>query len=94
MDTPRFTIGQTVRLLQSVVNRSKSIPCQIMQVMPFDGVSVQYRVRGEDERFDRIAQEHELAGITPPQDEAVQPGQSEWAEKPPSPSIRTMKGKA
>jgi hypothetical protein len=68
MDTQRFTVGQTVRLLQSVINRSQSIRCQIMQVMPFDGVCFQYRVRGHDERFDRIAQEHELAEFTPPQD--------------------------
>lgn len=67
MDTQRFAVGQTVRLRQSVINRGKSIACEIMQVMPFDGVSFQYRVRGEDERFERIAQQHELAEIMPDQ---------------------------
>jgi hypothetical protein len=71
MDTHRFTVGQTVRLLQSAVNRSKSIPCEIMQLMPYDGVCHQYRIRGEEERFDRIAQEHELAELAPPLDETA-----------------------
>jgi hypothetical protein len=72
MDTHRFNVGQTARLLQSLVNRSKSIRCEILQIMPFDGVCFQYRVRGEDERFDRIAQEHELAELTPLQGETAQ----------------------
>jgi hypothetical protein len=71
MDTHRFNVGQNARLLQSVVNRSKSIPCQILQIMPFDGICFRYRVRGEDERFDRIAQEHELAEMTPLQAETA-----------------------
>jgi hypothetical protein len=91
MDAHRFTVGQTVRLLQSVINRSKSMPCQILQVMPFDGVCFQYRVRSEDERFERIAKEHELAEITPLQAGPAS-GQSEWAESAPVPT-HAMKGK-
>lgn len=65
MKTHRFSVGQTARLLQSVVNRGKSISCEILQIMPLEGKCFQYRVRGENERFERIAQEHELAEITP-----------------------------
>ncbi len=90
METHRFRVGQTARLLQSVVNRGKSIPCEILQIMPFDGICFQYRVRGEDERFDRIAREHELAEITPLQTEAAQ---LDWAEKSPLSERQAMKGK-
>jgi hypothetical protein len=93
MDIHRFTVGQTVRLLQSVVNRSKSMRCQVMQVMPFDGVCFQYRVRGEDERFDRIAQQHELAEIAPQLDETADHRHSEQAEKLFSLPTHAMKGK-
>lgn len=41
--------------------------------MPFEGESLQYRVRGEHERFERIAQEHELAEITMLKAETVPP---------------------
>lgn len=73
MKTHRFSVGQTARLLQSVLNRSKSISCEILQVMPVEGAGFQYRVRGENERFERIAQEHELAEITMPHAENTQP---------------------
>jgi len=73
MKTPRFSVGQTVRLLQSVLNRSKSIPCEILQVMPLEGMGFQYRIRGENERYERIAQEHELAEITMPHAGTAQP---------------------
>jgi hypothetical protein len=81
MATHRFNVGQNVRLLQSVLNRSKSIECEILQIMPREGIGVQYRVRGADERFERIAQEHELAEATLPQIETDHPGQSGWIEK-------------
>jgi hypothetical protein len=74
MDINRFNVGQTVRLLQSVINRNKSIRCQILQIMPFDGICFRYRVKGEQERFDRIAQEHELAEATPLEAETAQRG--------------------
>ena len=84
MDTQRFVVGQTVRLRQSILNRGKSIECEIMQVMPFDGVSFQYRVRGEDERFERIAQQHELAEIMPEQAETADAAGPGTTLKPPS----------
>ena len=72
MDRHRFAVGQTVRLLPSVINRDRSISCQVLQVMPFDGGSLQYRIQGEGERFERIVQEHELAEIAPQQNETEQ----------------------
>lgn len=92
MDTHRFAVGQTVRLLQSVLNRGKSIPCEVLQIMPFDGASYQYRVRGADERFERIAQEHELAELTLPSDETAPSGRSGWAENLTSISAISIKG--
>jgi hypothetical protein len=93
MDTPRFTVGQTVRLLQSVINRGKSITCQVLQIMPFEGGSFQYRVRGQDERFDRIAREHELAELPPQHAETAQREQPGRGEGLSSPAPQAMKGK-
>lgn len=59
----RFSIGQNVRLMQGAIHRGKSIFCEVVQIMPFDGASFQYRVRAPDEQFDRIAKEHELAEV-------------------------------
>lgn len=75
MDTHRFIVGQNVRLVQSVLHRGKSIPCEVVQVMPYDGACFQYRVRSTDENFDRIAKEHELAETTV-SDEPGQPRHS------------------
>lgn len=95
MDTHRFAVGQTVRLLQSVLSRGKSISCEILQIMPVENASFQYRVRGEDERFDRIAQEHELADIPPLPDgtQTARPTLSRPAEKTISVAAHAMKGK-
>jgi hypothetical protein len=89
MRTHRFSVGQTVRLLRSVVNRNKSISCEILQIMPVEGLSYQYRVRGEHERFERIAQEHELTEIIASHAETAQ---VDLAEKLPSPLKQAMKG--
>jgi hypothetical protein len=86
MDRHRFIVGQTVRLLQSMINRGNSIPCQVLQIMPFDGVSVHYRIRGEGENFERIVQEHELAETTLREDGPAQPRRSEQTK--PSPRHR------
>ena len=90
IENPRFCVGQTARLLQSVINRSKSIPCEVLQIMPFDGVCFQYRVKGEDERFDRIAREHELAEIVTLQAETTP---SDSTERFPPVPKQAMKGK-
>lgn len=90
IETPRFRVGQTARLLQSVINRGKSISCEILQIMPFEGIGFQYRVRGEHERFERIAQEHELAEIVKLH---VETPQLDLAKKSPSAPGQAMKGK-
>ena len=74
MDTYRFSVGQNVRLIQAAIHRGKSISCEVVQIMPFDGACFQYRVRGEDEQFDRIAKEFELAEL--PAAETAHPGPS------------------
>ena len=90
MENPRFSVGQTARLLQSVVNRGKSMSCEILQIMPYEGMCFQYRVKGEHERFERIAQEHELAEIIKLYAETTQ---LDLAEKFPLAPRRPMKGK-
>jgi hypothetical protein len=93
MDNHRFNVGQTARLLQSLLNRSKSIRCEILQIMPFDGMCFQYRVRGEDERFDRIAREHELAEMMPLQAETAPLDDPIAWDIPPRRQDRPTKGK-
>lgn len=93
MDTHRFNVAQTARVLQSVINRNKSKRCEILQIMPFDGTCFQYRIRCEDERFDRIAQEHELTEILPLQAEAAQLDNPTGLGAVPSVPRRAMKGK-
>jgi hypothetical protein len=73
MDAYRFNVGQNVRLMQGAIHRGKSIYCEVVQIMPFDGASFQYRVRAADEQFDRIAKEHELAEVAPGEIEPVKP---------------------
>ncbi len=93
MDTHRFNVAQTARLLQSVINRNRSSRCEILQIMPFDGTCFQYRIRCEHERFDRIVQEHELAEITLPQAEAAQLDDPTGSQAAPSVLGHAMKGK-
>jgi hypothetical protein len=85
----RFSVGQNVRLMQGAIHRGKSIYCEVVQIMPFDGASFQYRVRAADEQFDRIAKEHELAEVAEGEMEPATP--SERFDKITSISIR--KGK-
>ena|SRR6185503_16802146 len=56
----RFHMGQNVRMTLGIMQRGKSIPCQIVKLLPFEGTHYQYRVKGTDEAFERIAEEHEL----------------------------------
>lgn len=69
MSSPRYKIGQNVRLLQSALMRGNSVSCQILQLMPFDGICFDYRVHVDGERFDRTAKEHELAETALRQDD-------------------------
>jgi hypothetical protein len=57
---PRFHLGQNVRLSLGALQRGKSISCEIVKLLPFEGAHFQYRVKRTDEAFERIAAEHEL----------------------------------
>jgi hypothetical protein len=81
MASYRFSVGQNVRLMQGAIHRGKSIYCEVVQIMPFDGASFQYRVRA--------AKEHELAEVAEGEMEPATP--SERFDKITSISIR--KGK-
>jgi len=56
----RFHMGQNVRMSLGAMQRGKLIPCKIVRLLPFEGMRYQYRVKGTDEAFERIAEEHEL----------------------------------
>lgn len=93
MSSPRYKVGQNVRLLQSASMRGNSVSCQVLQLMPFDGTCFDYRVHVDGERFDRAAKEHELAETTlRPDDNAGD--RRTWRKGEPSPSqaLRLTKG--
>jgi hypothetical protein len=62
----RFQIGQNVRMSLGPMQRIKSISCTIVKILPFEGTFFQYRVKGTDEPFERIANEHELMSLASP----------------------------
>jgi hypothetical protein len=65
MDNHRFRIGQQVNLSLGLSYPGKVISCKIVQLLPFDGSSFQYRVKNANEAFERIANEDELAAQQP-----------------------------
>ena len=62
---PRFAVGQQVRLVRRI---PASLPSDytVSQVMPSDGTGFEYRIKSEEEKFVRVASEHELdeGGVT------------------------------
>jgi hypothetical protein len=65
MAPPRFAVGQQVRLVQKF-SRSQVDQYVIQQTMPYDGLSYEYRIKSEAEKFVRVAKEHELDEETVP----------------------------
>jgi hypothetical protein len=65
MTPPRFFVGQQVRLIQKF-SRSQIDHYVIQQAMPYDGLSYEYRIKSESEKFLRVAKEHELDEETAP----------------------------
>ena len=63
MSTHRYKIGQRVSLSLGIFHPSRSLACEIVRLLPFEGVSLQYRVRSSGEVFDRVANEHELTAL-------------------------------
>jgi hypothetical protein len=61
--TPRFGIGQCVHLSLGMIHPGKSLICEIVQLLPFEEGSFQYRVRSADEKHDRTASESSLTLI-------------------------------
>ena len=58
--THRFTVGQNVRLLMRALPRTPD-SYKIVQQMPYDGRTFEYRIKSIAEPFFRMAKEHELA---------------------------------
>jgi hypothetical protein len=59
----RFHVGQNVRLFLGLFHPDRSLACEIVQLLPFEGDGVKYRVRGRAEAFDRVADEHDLTAL-------------------------------
>src|SRR5215210_8889386 len=58
--TPRFAVGQRVKLSLGMIHPGKSLICEIVQLLPFDEGSFQYRVKSLEEKHDRRASESDL----------------------------------
>jgi hypothetical protein len=59
----RFQIGQSVRLSLGIFHPDKSIACTIVQLLPFEGECFEYRVKSDEEAFERVAREHDLIAV-------------------------------
>jgi hypothetical protein len=58
--TPRFSIGQRVQLSLGFIHPGKIVSCEIVQLLPFEEGSFQYRVKSPDEKHHRTASEGAL----------------------------------
>lgn len=56
---PRFAVGQQVRLIRRIPVGMASF-YTVSQVMPSDGAGFEYRIKSLEEKFVRVAGEHEL----------------------------------
>jgi hypothetical protein len=63
MSEHRYRVGQRVRLSLGIFHPDKSLACEIVQLLPYEGVCFQYRVKNSDEAFDRVANEHDLIAV-------------------------------
>jgi hypothetical protein len=66
MSTHRYKIGQRVRLSLGIFHPDKSLLCEVVQLLPFEGTCLQYRVKSSAEAFHRVANEHDLALVDHP----------------------------
>jgi hypothetical protein len=59
--SPRYKIGEIVRL-NRVTNRALRAPAsfEIVALLPSDGRSYEYRVRSEQEHYERVVREDDL----------------------------------
>lgn len=61
MTTFRFAVGQNVSVEYSKHHRRAEGAFRVMAAMPNNGCGVQYRVKGNLEKFERIVDERHLA---------------------------------
>lgn len=65
--THRFAIGQTVRLRNSFGKVPKNAEVyRITRTLPLEGDSLQYRIRNDDERHERVTTEDNLEAASLP----------------------------
>lgn len=58
----KFRVGETVKLTSSnVVRPAASNMFEIVRLLPTDGDDCQYRIKNENEAFERVARESQLA---------------------------------
>jgi hypothetical protein len=57
----RFTIGQTVRYIAGPTNRATANGTfKIVKLLPLEGDEHQYRIKHNEEAFERVAKESQL----------------------------------
>jgi hypothetical protein len=61
MNTPRFTVGQSVSVAYSKRYPRPEGAYQIIGAMPKSGGGMQYRIKGDLEKFERVIDEMYLA---------------------------------
>ena len=64
MAQPRFRAGQRVQVTRANGYGGPSGFCSIVTALPRDAGPQQYRVRGDEENFDRIVEEARLEAVT------------------------------
>lgn len=65
MGLPKFTVGQRVEFAPGPLNPKSAAPKSftILRVLPAEGTRRTYRIKGDTENFERVAEEVQLAEV-------------------------------
>jgi hypothetical protein len=58
--THKFKVGQTVDLIPSIARSAASGRYEIISLRPADGEALQYRIKSENEAYERVVAESDL----------------------------------
>lgn len=63
--SPRFSVGQRVRFLPKISNPNQPYVARytVLRVMPTSGLEVTYRIKGDGESHERVAEQTQLEAI-------------------------------
>jgi hypothetical protein len=67
MSSHLYQVGQTVRLAaHAAPNLEPSATYKIAMTLPEVGTELQYRVKGDHERFERVVRQFQILSLDPP----------------------------